>query len=327
MRPLVSIITPTYNHEKFIGQCIESVLTQTYPNWEQIIIDDGSTDRTAEVISKYRDRRIKYIRQDNVGIWRLSETYNKALQRSQGALIAVLEGDDFWPLWKLERQVPAFDKQEVVLSWGKQAVTNSQGKVIYVSPKSLKRFRNLSREDVIKKLLFQYFIPASTVVCRKEALLSVGGFKQPEYAPYVDYPTWLELSLLGELCPTDEILGYRRLHEGQVSIVYIEEMAKASNKWLIEFFERLPQELKNSLSISASDLLKYRIAWANFNLGRTKLVQGKWGEARKNLRLALGNGTLFIKIVALVGIGCSYLRLNLEWAAVLLRRTRLRKPL
>ena len=59
--PLVSIITPTYNHEKFIAQCIESVLAQTYTAWEQIIIDDGSSDATKDIISKYNDKRIKYI--------------------------------------------------------------------------------------------------------------------------------------------------------------------------------------------------------------------------------------------------------------------------
>ncbi len=77
-QPLISIITPTYNHENFIGECIESVLAQTYPHWEQIIIDDGSTDRTGEIVAQYNDERIKYIRQDNIGIWRLRETYNRA---------------------------------------------------------------------------------------------------------------------------------------------------------------------------------------------------------------------------------------------------------
>jgi len=66
--PFVTIITPTYNHEKFIGQCIESVLAQTYPHWEQIIIDDGSIDHTREVVLRYRDNRIKYVYQENLGI-------------------------------------------------------------------------------------------------------------------------------------------------------------------------------------------------------------------------------------------------------------------
>ncbi len=88
-QPLVSIITPTYNHEKFIGTCIESVLKQTYQNWEMIIIDDGSTDKTGFIVAKYNDNRIRYVKQENVGIWKLKGTYNKALNMSSGNLIAL----------------------------------------------------------------------------------------------------------------------------------------------------------------------------------------------------------------------------------------------
>src|SRR5437667_7605704 len=99
--PLVSVITPAYNHRRFIGPCIESLLGQTYTNWEQIIIDDGSTDDTAEVVRSYSDPRIRYFHQENQGIDALAQTYNRALNLSRGELIAVLEGDDLWPEDKL----------------------------------------------------------------------------------------------------------------------------------------------------------------------------------------------------------------------------------
>jgi len=118
-RPMVSIITPTYNHERFIAQCIESVLAQSYPYWEQIIIDDGSTDRTSEIVARYRDDRITYTRQENRGIWQLSRIYNDALMRSKGQYIAILEGDDFWPPHKLERQMKAFEESNADISWGR----------------------------------------------------------------------------------------------------------------------------------------------------------------------------------------------------------------
>src|SRR5436190_82102 len=95
--PLVSIITPTYNHERFIGPCIESLLAQTYENWEQIIIDDGSTDHTADVVRRYSDPRIKYIYQQHRGVESLAHTYNRALKTSHGRLVAILEGDDACP--------------------------------------------------------------------------------------------------------------------------------------------------------------------------------------------------------------------------------------
>lgn len=325
-QPLVSILTPTYNHEKFIGQCIESVLAQTYPHWELIIIDDGSTDKTEEVIAQYRDKRIKYIRQNNVGIWKLGETYNKAIQRSQGEFIAFIDGDDFWPPYKLEKQLTAFERQEVVLSWGKAAIMNSEGRTITVSPKSLKWFRNRSKEEILRKLLFQNFIPACTVICRKDALMSIGGVKQPEYSPYMDYPTWLELCLQGNFSPVDEIMGYWRRHERQVSITMRTTMVEAV-KYSIDFFRQMPKELRESTGISINDLLlnhQYQIASAFSHSGRIALSEGKWKEAKKNFRKAFDKGSFSTKLKALVGLVCGRCRIDLEWAAKIMNRPRLK---
>ncbi|RIH99421.1 glycosyltransferase, partial [candidate division NPL-UPA2 bacterium Unc8] len=311
----------------FIGQCIESVLAQTYQNWEQIIIDDGSTDRTGEIVARYEDERIKYIRQDNIGIWRLGESYNEALQISRGELIAVLEGDDFWPPDKLEKQISAFDREEVVLSWGKAAITNSDGKIIYISPNNLKWFRNRGREEVLRKLLLQNFIPACTAMCRKDALLSMGGFRQPDGVPYVDYPTWLELTLVGEFYAIDNVMGYWRRHKEQSSSVRIKQMAEGT-RCSIDLFERLPKELRDSLDISVNHLLakhKYNVASAYFALGRVALLEGKWKEARPNFKRAIEKGNFPTRTKALLGIVCSYVKINLEWAALLMRRPRLSK--
>ena len=314
---LVSIITPTYNHEKFIAQCIESVLAQTYPYWEQIIIDDGSTDRTGEIVKQYKDKRIKYIRQDNVGIWNLGKTYNRALQISQGKLIAVLEGDDFWPPYKLERQIPSFRHEDIVLSWGKVAFVNIEGKIIRIVPKTLKCFKNAKREQILKQLLFGNFIFPCTAICRKSALLSIGGFKQTEYLPLVDYPTWLELILIGNFSVVDEILGYWRLHGQQVSSTMVLPMAEAG-RYSIDFFKRMPQELVDSVGVSIDELLfnqRRQIIGATFHLGRIALIYGKWHEAKSNFKKALIEGRPITKLGALVGLICAYFKIDYEWVA------------
>ena len=105
--PLVSILTPVYNHERYIHECIESVLIQTYPHWEQVILDNGPNDQTGRIVSEYRDPRIQYYHQENQGIFRLAETYNRALGLCAGRLVAPLEGDDVWPADKLATLVPA----------------------------------------------------------------------------------------------------------------------------------------------------------------------------------------------------------------------------
>jgi len=166
-RPMVSIITPTYNHERFIAQCIESVLAQSYPYWEQIIIDDGSTDRTSEIVARYRDDRITYTRQENRGIWQLSRIYNDALMRSKGQYIAILEGDDFWPPHKLERQMKAFEESNADISWGRGALTDSNGNITSYRPDDISLFLGISRHDMLRNLLFHNPITACTVICKR----------------------------------------------------------------------------------------------------------------------------------------------------------------
>ncbi|MEM2117368.1 MAG: glycosyltransferase family A protein, partial [Thermoplasmata archaeon] len=128
---LISILTPTYNHEKYIGECIQSVLNQTFSDWEMIIVDDGSTDKTADVVNKFKDSRIKYFMRDHVGPWRLAETYNYALSKSSGKYIAILEGDDYWPRNKLEIQYKEMEAHpETILSHGESMMVSDLGREI-----------------------------------------------------------------------------------------------------------------------------------------------------------------------------------------------------
>ncbi|MGB4386964.1 MAG: glycosyltransferase family 2 protein, partial [Caldicoprobacterales bacterium] len=105
MEGLVSIITPAYNCEKYIGETIESVLKQSYENWELIIVDDCSTDNTKSVVEEYikRDKRIKYYSLDvNSGA---AVARTKAMELASGEYIAFLDSDDLWMPNKLEKQI------------------------------------------------------------------------------------------------------------------------------------------------------------------------------------------------------------------------------
>ena len=99
-KPLVSVIIPVYNSEPYIAQAIISVLRQTYNNIEIVIVDDGSTDRTGEVIRNFDDARIKYLYQNNHGV---SHARNRGLEISRGEFIAFLDSDDRWVPKKLHR--------------------------------------------------------------------------------------------------------------------------------------------------------------------------------------------------------------------------------
>jgi glycosyltransferase involved in cell wall biosynthesis len=216
--PLISIITPTYNHEDFIAPCIQSVLDQTYPHWEQIIVDDGSTDETGRVIANFvqQDARIRYIRQENQGLGRLAQTYNTALEVSKGDLVAILEGDDLWPVWKLSDSVAAFEDWDVVLSHGIVSDLSSDGTVA-LGRTSIDKLRNTLSSDVLSNNPVGRILTATlnakgialvapaTVVIRKTALESIGGFQFVPGLPLTDYPTFLRLALVGRFSSGDGV--------------------------------------------------------------------------------------------------------------------------
>ncbi len=321
-KPLVSIITPTYNHEKYIAKCIESVIAQTYDNWEMIIIDDGSTDKTPDIIAKYDEDRIKYYRQKNKGIWKLNETYNKALKHANGELIAILEGDDFWPHDKLEKQITCFERRDVVLTWGVVGITNSNGNIIKFFPDNPEYLLNKSHVELFKKVLHENVIPAVTVMTTKDSLLKIGGFKQTDYTPFVDYPTWLNLGKIGNFCFSGEVLGYWRRHSTQISQKKDIELGLAGRRYALEFYMNLPDNFKKSLNINLKELKKYHnniIAGKYFHSGRQALYYKNWEQARKMFIKALDYGDYPMKIKALNGILFSILKLNIEWLNFILK--------
>ena len=248
--PLISIITPTYNHELYIRECIKSVIAQNYNNWEMIIVDDGSTDQTWEIIQQYvgEDNRIHAFRQENKGIWRLAETYNFALANSRGKLIAILEGDDMWPLTKLSIQVPAHESGGYNLSFGQIQSINASGVLLskQVYP-NVKRHSYLLKENsrglFLRLLRGEFNIPAVTILLNKGALIEAGGFQQPHYLPVVDYPTCLILSSYGAGAGfINEILGFWRRYPNQSTRLYAPSMFSGVYRFAWEFAEQ--KELK-----------------------------------------------------------------------------------
>jgi len=244
--PLVSIITPTYKHEDFIGECIESVLGQTYDNWEQIIIDDCSPDKTLEKIYSYKDSRIRVIQnKERGGPSKLHVSYNNALELANGELIAVLEGDDCWPKDKLEKQVPIHEKH-VVLTWG-LAAEKFENKIVMPQKKRNQRQQKICPD--LNELLLGNIIPAVTVMIRKNELCKIGGFWQPVGAVLVDYPTWLLLKRFGYFVFIPAILGIHRIHDQQISKKHATTMLESSIYYIDDILARLNTIEKRNLNM------------------------------------------------------------------------------
>ncbi|MBI5123646.1 hypothetical protein HZA75_07345, partial [Candidatus Roizmanbacteria bacterium] len=133
---------------------------------------------------------------------------------TKGDLIAVLEGDDFWPKNKLETQIKAFEDKNVILSYGNWAMTNQSGKTIYIRDYKKFDINSLNNQPISSILnLFltlQFDIGSQTVMIRKKSLLEIGGFKNDKYYPFVDIPTYLHLTLKGKFIYIPQVLGHYR---------------------------------------------------------------------------------------------------------------------
>jgi glycosyltransferase involved in cell wall biosynthesis len=258
--PKVSIITPVYNVEEYIDKCIESVVSQSYRNWEWIIIDDGSTDSTSEILGKLSDNRITYLRQERLGPERIAKTFNRGLEKSRGEIIALLAGDDYWPENKLEVQITAFKDKEVVVSYGDVCIINKYGEKI---------FRRRPREK--KEILDNYpigntlrsfvklknFIPAVTIMIRSKTLKGIGGFVEVEGLPAEDFPTLVKLALEGKFYYFPQVLGYYRKHQKSISFGESVGLLRNSSRYIITFVGENQNEIKKlNLPITVDDLKK-----------------------------------------------------------------------
>jgi glycosyltransferase involved in cell wall biosynthesis len=214
----VSVITPTFNHAPFIRQCVDSVLAQTCGDWEQIIVDDCSTDRTAEIVRSYKDSRIRLVSNTTRnGLEYLQRTYNQALAMATGDYVAILEGDDYWPPSKLANQLPAFAHEKVVLTWGR--IAHDYGGHVNEDPQRGDTIPLDQFENVTQWLLVRNDIGAVTVMVRKSALDAIGGFYQTPGTVMVDYSTWLRLSTVGEFRYVQSLSGFWRQHPEQTTRV------------------------------------------------------------------------------------------------------------
>ncbi len=328
--PIISIITPTYNHEKYIGECVRSTIAQTYKDWEQIIIDDGSCDRTSAIIKKFSDPRIRYYKQENKGIHHLFETYNFGLKMARGKYIAILEGDDYWPKDKLQNQIKLFNDGNIGFTWGRVIWVKNDGTHILTAPESLEMVDGCSSFQLIEMLLSGNFIPAVTVMLKKDLLTSIGGFQQPFNLLMVDYPTWLACLSKSEFAVTGDILGYWRRHGTQMSTSRQLELQDLARDYAVCFYNNLPEKLKEKLSLDGQkikNLWNLNLANSSFYDGRKCLMHKKWKLARVEFINAINKGGLVLKLKAILGILASYLRIDIEWIVALLGKDTIERDL
>lgn len=218
--PLVSVIINCYNGELFLKETIDSVLRQTYENWEIILWDNKSIDDSAQIVKKYTDKRIKYYLSPLHTP--LGEARNKSINYASGEWCAFLDCDDLWASEKLKKQVDNINNVNVGLVYGRMSIFSKEDKYSSswsnrMMSKKNKTTNSLPEGEVFDKLLQYNFIPLLTAIFRKDLFIQVGGVSEHmEIAE--DYDLFVKLSRVTEACAVDEVVAHYRVHENNLSI-------------------------------------------------------------------------------------------------------------
>lgn len=327
--PLISVIVPTYNHAQFIGATLESLRRQTHTRWECAVVDDGSTDQTERVVAAAGDARVRYLPQSRRGVERLAETLNVGLRATTGEFVTMLGSDDLWPAERLALQVPTFADARVVLSFGRGELIDEAGHSlgVYPLPRFVRPVMNRPVGSVLGSLLLGNWLPQYTVLIRRTALESIGGYLQPPPVLAEDYPTHLELARRGEFRFVDRILGYYRMHSHQQTRQHKLEMTRRDVAFALAFFRALSPEERRLAGVTDRKLeqaLARKIPNAYFEEGRRLLLRGDRRAASQQFMTALRQGSTATRAKAVAGLACGVLGLDLERVAALMGRPRLR---
>ena len=188
--PRVSVIIPTYNYGRYISEAVESVLAQTYTDFEVIVVDDGSTDQTPQVLERYTGV-IRYIRQENMGV---VEARNRGIRESRGEFIAFLDADDKWISNKLALQVGAMDeKPEVGLVHANYFILNERGDL----KERIRRYPRIPRSGwIFPYLLCANFVMTSSVMVRRICFDHLELFQNRWKNNSSDYEMWLRIATI-----------------------------------------------------------------------------------------------------------------------------------
>ena len=206
--PKISVIMPAYNTEKYIKEAIDSILEQTFADFEFIIIDDGSTDSTAEIIRSYHDCRIKYIKNvKNAGI---VFSLNRGLDIARGEYIARMDADDISLPKRFEKQTAYMDEHLDIAVCGTAIEMFCDNKVIG------RRFPSSEPEKLKEDLFFSCGVAHPSVMMRKTEIVGLGGY-DPMFNGMEDYELWCRVAEKYRLTVLPEVLLRYRIHHAQVT--------------------------------------------------------------------------------------------------------------
>lgn len=291
MNPKVSVVMSVYNQEPYIRESIDSVLNQTFSDFELIIIDDGSTDGSEEIVLSYVDPRIRYVKNGkNLGI---VATSNRGLSLATGKYVARLDSDDVAHEQRFERQVDFLEGRPEV------GLVGSYFQTIEDNPRTMTP--PVSPEDIMDFLMVGNCLGHSTIMFRRE-LFEQNNLLYPQVGGGAeDYAFYLQCVPFVKMANIPRILLYYRVHPKQISHVQNNLQTDFANEVRIKYVEtflkrpmsRKEIEIHNTLCsrrVLSKDELEESAAWLNVLLpvcpGKSDALPGKLREEfRKSIRL------------------------------------------
>ena len=213
--PKISVIIPSYNHAKYIKQCIDSVLAQTFRDLEIIVIDDHSTDCSAEILRQIKDDRLHVtISPVNHGQY---YSINQALESAQGKYIAILNSDDYWHPEKLEKQARFLDEHEKIGAVFSRVNVVNEDAQLCNNYDIFDRSPNKSRFEWLQGFFFrQNYLCHPSVLIRAECHRTLGGYRESFFS-IADIEFWTRLCFRYEIHILDEKLTYFRVRDGEAN--------------------------------------------------------------------------------------------------------------
>ncbi len=309
--PLISVITPCYNAESFLRETIASVFQQTYPNIELIVVDDGSTDRSREILLDARKQysALTVLQQENQGPY---PARNLALRHAKGEFIAFLDADDYWAQDCLEKLYHALNASNSDLSYcgWQNIVENGQNGPLYIPP------------DYTNNI-FEYFLngcpwPIHAALTKRKIIDEIGGFSTRCFSA-MDYDFWIRISAITQnITLVPEVMAFYRWHSfGQISSIKWRQVLD-SRRVRKDFVDQNPQLVAHIPNTKISEMVDgcvlkqaYTAFWKRDLISAQQLFRAIWKlgiwRFRDLLHIAASflPKSLFIRLIGLADKGVS----------------------
>ena len=269
--PKVTVVIPNFNRDYCLGRAIESVVNQTYRDWELFVVDNNSTDKSLNVISNFKDPRISVVLTKNKGI--IAHSRNIGIQKARGEYIAFLDSDDWWVVTKLQETMAYLDAGSDLVYHDLYKVSNFP---VNESEKSIVRTRPLTKPVFVDLLSNGNAINNSSVVARTSLMRKINGFSENrELVGSEDFDGWIRIAkLTDKFDRLDSVLGYYWHGGGNLTS---SRTSLTNNLFLSQLYKK---EINNIFG-------KELPGWMLYSLARASVALGEFTDGRRYALLAI----------------------------------------